>query len=51
MNQMPKHLPETLYLSGKGFVMGVMLGLSGVVASPIRGEYIGIKITLEGPVN
>ena len=38
MQQHPKHLPESVYLAGKSFVMGVALGISGVVASPVRGK-------------
>ena len=38
MQQHPAHLPESLYLAGRGFVMGVALGLSGVVVHPFRGE-------------
>ena len=37
MSQRPKHLPESLYLAGKGFVMSVATGLSGVLVHPIRG--------------
>ena len=37
MSQRPRHLPESLYLAGKGFVMSVATGLSGVLVHPIRG--------------
>ncbi|CAH1799951.1 unnamed protein product [Owenia fusiformis] len=37
MTQQPRHLPESLYLAGKGFVMGVGLGVSGIVVQPLRG--------------
>ena len=38
MLQQPRHLPQSLYMAGKGFVMGVAVGLSGVVMNPVRGE-------------
>ncbi|KAK2179372.1 hypothetical protein NP493_494g04080 [Ridgeia piscesae] len=37
MQQHPAHLPESFYLAGRGFVMGVALGLSGVIVHPFRG--------------
>ncbi|KAL4233205.1 hypothetical protein ACF0H5_007889 [Mactra antiquata] len=37
MQQRPPNLPLSLALAGRGFVMGVCLGLSGVVLDPIRG--------------
>ncbi|XP_053396044.1 intermembrane lipid transfer protein VPS13A-like isoform X3 [Mercenaria mercenaria] len=37
MQQRPANLPLSLALAGRGFVMGVCLGLSGVVLDPIRG--------------
>ena len=36
MQQRP-NLPLSLVLAGRGFVMGVCLGLSGIVLDPIRG--------------
>ncbi len=39
MSQRPKHLPESLYLAGKGFAIGVATGLSGVLVHPIRGAH------------
>jgi hypothetical protein len=38
MQQRPANLPLSLALAGRGFVMGVCLGLSGVVLDPIRGK-------------
>lgn len=38
MQQHPSSLPETLLIAGKGFVLGVALGLSGVVVKPIIGR-------------
>ena len=38
MQQHPVQLPDGTYLAGKSFVMGVALGISGVVASPVRGK-------------
>ena len=38
MLQQPKNLPQSLYLAGKGFVVGVATGLSGVVVQPMRGK-------------
>ncbi|XP_064629495.1 intermembrane lipid transfer protein VPS13A-like isoform X5 [Lineus longissimus] len=32
-----KNLPESLAIGGKGFIMGVALGLSGIVVRPIKG--------------
>ncbi|WAR06888.1 VP13A-like protein [Mya arenaria] len=37
MQQRPSNLPLSLALAGRGFVMGVCLGLSGVILDPIRG--------------
>ena len=37
MQQRP-NLPLSLVLAGRGFVMGVCLGLSGIVLDPIRGN-------------
>ncbi|XP_067142942.1 intermembrane lipid transfer protein VPS13A-like isoform X2 [Centruroides vittatus] len=37
MQQHPSSLPETLLIAGKGFVLGVALGLSGVIVKPIVG--------------
>ena len=39
VQQQPDHLPEAMYLAGKGFVHGVALGLSGVVTQPVRGMF------------
>jgi len=38
MQQRPANLPLSLALAGRGFIMGVCLGLSGVVMDPIKGE-------------
>ena len=38
MQQHPSNLPLSLALAGRGFVMGVCMGLSGVVLDPIRGK-------------
>ena len=40
MQQHPAHLPESFYLAGRGFVMGVALGLSGVIVHPFRGKLL-----------
>ncbi|XP_052241928.1 intermembrane lipid transfer protein VPS13A-like isoform X2 [Dreissena polymorpha] len=37
MQQRPSNLPLSLALAGRGFVMGVCLGLSGVILDPVRG--------------
>lgn len=44
MQQRPANLPLSLALAGRGFVMGVCLGLSGVVLDPIRGTCLHIPI-------
>lgn len=41
MEQHPESLPETLSLAAKGFVMGILIGVSGVVLSPIAGKQKG----------
>lgn len=46
MLQKPRHLPASLYVAGKGFVLGVAVGLSGVVVNPVRGEQIWVEIVL-----
>lgn len=37
MQQRPGSLPESFLLAGKGFLVSVGLGISGVVLNPIRG--------------
>ena len=37
MQQHPASLPESFLLAGKGFLVSVGLGLSGVVVNPIHG--------------
>ncbi|UYV63297.1 hypothetical protein LAZ67_2003685 [Cordylochernes scorpioides] len=40
LNQHPPHLPATLLLAARSFVLGVALGLSGVVIKPITDKGI-----------
>ena len=46
MQQRP-NLPLSLQLAGRGFVMGVCLGLSGIVLDPIRGILFSFHSSLK----
>nr|XP_006815972.1 PREDICTED: vacuolar protein sorting-associated protein 13A-like [Saccoglossus kowalevskii] len=49
MQTHPDNLPESLLLAGKGFVLGVVMGISGVIVKPIQGaQEEGIKGFLKG---
>ncbi|XP_077977339.1 intermembrane lipid transfer protein VPS13A-like [Glandiceps talaboti] len=49
MQTHPASLPEGLLLASKGFVLGVVMGISGVVIKPIQGaQEEGIKGFLKG---
>lgn len=49
MEQHPESLPETLSLAAKGFVMGILIGVSGVVLSPIAGaQHEGLEGFFKG---
>ncbi|XP_070568681.1 intermembrane lipid transfer protein VPS13A-like isoform X2 [Ptychodera flava] len=49
MQRHPDSLPESLLLAGKGFVLGIVMGISGVVVKPITGaQEEGIKGFLKG---
>ena len=39
IGQRPSNLPRSLLLAGKSFVMNVVLGISGLVTQPVRGEW------------